>query len=57
MKNLKRKGLMAAALAGVFAASTLLTSCSSVNRESYVNDEGETIYTYYFNMYTQDNTE
>lgn len=57
MKNLKRKGLMAAALAGVFAASTLLTSCSSVNRESYVDDEGETIYTYYFNMYTQDNTE
>lgn len=57
MKNLKRKSLMVASLAGVLAASTLLTSCGTANRESYENEEGETIYTYYFNMYTQDDTE
>lgn len=40
----------------VVLASSLLASCGTANRESY-EENGETIYTYYLNMYTQDNNE
>lgn len=40
----------------VVLASSLLASCGAANRKSY-EENGETIYTYYLNMYTQDSTE
>lgn len=38
----------------VVLASSVLASCGTANRKSYEED-GKTIYTYYLNMYTQDN--
>ena len=41
----------------VVLASSLLASCGSAGRGSYVDSEGNKIYTYRMNMYTQDQTE
>ena len=52
---MKLKKIVALATSAVLASS-LLASCGTANRTSY-EENGETLYTYYLNMYTQDSTE